>query len=63
MRIRQPFIGPIIDVDGNQRVLAGDEISDEDLLRMCWYVDRVGEIDEEGLLGPGTVPNGCGGDY
>jgi len=36
----------------------GDEMSDDDLLRMCWYVEGV--IAEDGS--PAEVPSGCGGD-
>ncbi len=57
--IHLPFVGPISDNTGVLRVADGDEMTDEELLRMCWYVDGV--IDADG--NPAEVPGGCGGDY
>ena len=36
-----PFTGPIVDQDGNERVAAGETLSDEELLKMDWYVEGV----------------------
>src|SRR5262249_41549583 len=38
---RHPFEGPITDRDGKQRVPAGQHLSDEDLVKMDWYVPGV----------------------
>ncbi len=57
--VHLPFVGPIDDAGGSERVEDGDEMSDEELLRMCWYVEGV--IAENGA--PAEVPGGCGGDY
>jgi basic membrane lipoprotein Med (substrate-binding protein (PBP1-ABC) superfamily) len=57
--IHIPFVGPIKDNQGTTRVASGDEMTDEELLRMCWYVE--GLIDADGQ--PAVVPGGCGGDY
>ena len=57
--IHFPFQGPILDNQGAQRVAEGDEMADDELLRMCWYVEGI--VDEDG--NPATVPTGCGGDY
>ncbi len=38
---RHPFTGPIRDQDGKEVVPAGAVMSDEDLLRMDWYVEGV----------------------
>jgi len=54
-----PFVGPLYDVLGEKRVSSGDTMSDDELLRMCWYVRGV--IAEDGS--PAEVPGGCGGDY
>ena len=36
-----PFQGPVKDQDGKERIAAGTTISDEDLLKMEWYVQGV----------------------
>ncbi len=54
-----PFVGTLMDSEGNGRVGPGDEMSDEELLSMCWFV--WGVIAEDGT--PGEVPSGCGGEY
>jgi basic membrane protein A and related proteins len=54
-----PFLGPLHDADGDKRVSTGDEMADEELLRMCWYVEGVIAADGS----PAEVPGGCGGDY
>jgi simple sugar transport system substrate-binding protein len=36
-----PFAGPVIDQDGQQRVAAGDTMSDKDLNSMSYYVEGV----------------------
>ena len=56
--VHLPFQGPLIDTKGDERVSVGDELSDDALLRMCWYVDGV--ITADGS--PATVPGSCGGD-
>ena len=53
-----PFEGPLRDNSGELRVSSGDIMTDEELLRMCWYVEGV--VDADGQ--PATVPGGCGGD-
>ncbi|MFH1464195.1 MAG: BMP family ABC transporter substrate-binding protein [Pseudomonadota bacterium] len=57
--VHVPFVGAIKDNQGVTRVGSGDELSDEELLRMCWYVEGI--IDADGQ--PAAVPGGCGGDY
>lgn len=58
----QPFVGPIRDVTGAVRVAAGVELSDEEMDRLCWFVDGV--IDSSGGADvPATVPSGCVGDF
>ncbi len=37
----KPFTGPINDQSGTEVVAEGDEVSDEDLLKMDWYVEGV----------------------
>ncbi len=54
-----PFEGPIRDADHALRVEAGEVMSDDELLRMCWYVEGIIEADGQ----PAEVPGGCGGDY
>jgi basic membrane protein A and related proteins len=54
-----PFEGLIKDNTREVRVDAGDVMTDEELLRMCWYVEGI--VDAEGE--PAEVPGGCGGDY
>ncbi len=54
-----PFVGPIRDNTGTVRVSNGEVMSDEELLRMCWYVEGIIAADGE----PAEVPGGCGGDY
>ena len=57
--VHVPFVGPIKDNQGTTRVATGDELTDEELLRMCWYVEGIIDADGE----PAVVPGGCGGDY
>ncbi len=54
-----PFVGPLYDANGDKRLSSGDQLSDDELLRMCWYVEGV--ITADGS--PAEVPGGCGGDY
>ena len=54
-----PFVGSLYDAQGDRRQSSDEEMSDDELLRMCWYVQGV--IDENGA--PAAVPGGCGGDY
>ena len=58
--IHLPFRGEIRDTRGQVRVAAGDELRDEDLLEMCWYVEGVYNADAPGQEGA-EVPTGCGG--
>lgn len=58
-----PFVGPINDVLGEQRVGAGDSLDDDALNRMCWFVDGVITHDAEDGDVPAEVPAGCGGDF
>lgn len=58
--IHLPFRGEIRDTHGRVRVAAGDELSDEDLLEMCWYVEGISNADAAGEPGA-EVPAGCGG--
>jgi basic membrane protein A len=55
---QMPFVGPILDNQGTLRVAAGDEMTDEEMLRICWFVDGI--VDANG--DPARVPAGCGGD-
>ncbi len=57
--LQLPFQGRIKDNAGSTRVAEGDEMNDEELLRMCWYVEGIIDADGE----PAEVPTGCGGDY
>lgn len=52
-----PFTGPIRDADGRDRVPSGVMMTDEALLRMCWFVEGVTNLD-----GSTAVPVGCVGD-
>ena len=54
-----PFEGPLLDNAGETRVATGDDLTDAELLRMCWYVEGIVDADGE----PAEVPGGCGGDY
>lgn len=54
-----PFRGPVRDSRGEVRIEAGQLPTDEDLLRMCWYVEGVYEMDG---VTPGRVPAVCQGD-
>lgn len=52
-----PFKSPIYDNKGKLRLPEGQYFSDDDLLKMCWYVNGViGEDDK-----PATVPPSCPG--
>ncbi len=53
-----PFRGPISDNTGMTRIAAASYPSDEDLLKMCWFVDGV--IDTSGAAA--VVPDDCVGD-
>ena len=35
------FDGPIVDQDGTERIAAGSHASDEEMLKMDWYVEGV----------------------
>ena len=35
------FTGPLVDVEGNERVAAGETMGDADLWGMDWFVDGV----------------------
>ena len=53
-----PFAGPIRDTAGAIRVPEGQLPTDDQLLRMCWFVDGVFDIGDT----PGVVPTLCVGD-
>lgn len=52
-----PFMGPVVDNRGVSRVADGELPTDEDLLRMCWFVEGIYGLDDM----PATVP-ACVGD-
>ena len=54
-----PFIGPVRDNSGGTRVPDGATPTDEDLLKMCWFVDGVYDPSTDA---PASVPAGCVGD-
>ena len=54
-----PFIGSLYDAQGERRQSSDEEMSDDELLRMCWYVQGIIAADGS----PAEVPGGCGGDY
>ncbi len=59
-----PFEGPINDSVGSDRLLAGVAASDTELLRMCWFVEGVIEVDDStGEDRPAVVPADCEGDH
>ncbi len=57
-----PFVGPLDDNQGEQRVSSGEELDDDALNRMCWYVDGVVTWTEEGDV-PAEVDSSCVGDF
>lgn len=57
-----PFEGPIRDNLGETRVSSGDQLDDEALNRMCWFVEGVVTYTEDGDV-PAEVPSGCVGDF
>lgn len=57
----KPFQGPLRDNKGEVRVAAGDVMTDDELNRMCWFVEGVVSNTGEGDV-PAVVPAGCGGD-
>ncbi|MBM4319038.1 MAG: BMP family ABC transporter substrate-binding protein [Deltaproteobacteria bacterium] len=58
-----PFQAPVKDNQGRTRLNQGERFSDEDLLRMCWFVEGVvEEMGEDGQPIPAPVPVGCVGD-
>lgn len=59
--IHLPFVGPISDSTGKSRLGTGDELNDEQLNRICWFVDGVVTNDGTGDV-PAVVPASCGGD-
>lgn len=56
-RVR-PFVGPLRDTGGAERVAAGGLATDEQILRMCWHVEGVVGLDGQ----PASVPVECVGD-
>lgn len=58
--IHLPFVGEVRSTDGRIRVRAGEEISDEALLSMCWYVEGVRNAEDPDNA-QARVPPGCGG--
>lgn len=57
-----PFPGPIKDTAGKERLGAGKQFTDAELLRMCWFVQGVVGDDVDGKPTPGVVPGSCPGD-
>ena len=58
-----PFVGPLRDSTGLARVAAGDEMSDEELDRICWHVEGVVDS-SSGVDEPATVSTTeCIGDF
>jgi hypothetical protein len=57
----KPFQGPLRDNKGEVRVAAGDVMTDDELNRMCWFVEGVVSNTGDGDV-PAVVPAGCGGD-
>ena len=55
-----PFRGPVRDTTGAVRIASGALPTDRDLLRMCWHVEGVYEVDG---TTPAQVPNVCQGDH
>lgn len=53
-----PFVGPVRDNTGAERIADGALPTDRDLLSMCWFVEGV--FDRSGE--PAVVPPGCVGD-
>lgn len=53
-----PFEPPVLDVNGDVRLEVGEAFTDEDLLKMCWLVEGVYNVDGS----RGTVPANCVGD-
>ena len=59
-----PFEAPVKDSAGKERLAKGKTFTDEELLRMCWFVEGiVGPDDEDGNHVPGVVPASCPGDH
>jgi basic membrane protein A len=61
-----PFVGPIVDNTGNDRLAASELPTDQSLKRMCWFVEGVQQRVEGGgspaELEPATIPVACQGD-
>ena len=53
-----PFEGPVTDNTGTVKIAAGDSLDDEQLDRICWFVDGVVNSDGD----PAVVPTTCPGD-
>jgi basic membrane protein A len=56
-----PFPAPVKDNTGKVRLKEG-YFQDEDMLRMCWFVDGVIDVDAGGKDIPAVVPSTCVGD-
>lgn len=56
-----PFVGPLFDSTGEKRIDDGESLTDDELNRICWFVDGVVSNDDRGDT-PAIVPAGCGGD-
>ncbi len=56
-----PFVGPITDSTGDLRLEDGEELTDDQLNRLCWFVDGIVSNNGSGDV-PAEVPSGCGGD-
>jgi len=57
-----PFQAPVRDNAGKERLASGSRFDDQDLLRMCWFVDGVVDADASGKTVPAVVPSACVGD-
>lgn len=57
-----PFVGPLSDNQGTQRLPAGESMTDVQLDRLCWYVDGV-VSSESGSDVDAVVPGECQGDH
>ncbi|MEM1031424.1 MAG: BMP family ABC transporter substrate-binding protein [Myxococcota bacterium] len=55
-----PFRGPLADNTGTTQIASGQELSEADFERMCWFVEGVVST-ESGDVEPAVVPSSCGG--
>ncbi|MCB9671408.1 MAG: hypothetical protein H6734_18145 [Alphaproteobacteria bacterium] len=47
-----PFVGPMDDAAGTRQIAAGQELTDDEMDRMCWYVDGIKVFDDAGAEQP-----------